>query len=551
MKHPSMDKLGVDRRQLLALGAGGLGSLALNASPLSIARAFAASGTSALPNHYAAKVAPPDVPLDSSPGYLTFPKNLVKSVAEKPGKGGSVSGMTLWAAHSVPNPVDKNAGWQQLNQELDTELKVNLVQQSDYGTKWGTVTAGGDLPDMMYISIVPILPNVPAFVRATCTNLTDYLAGDAVKAYPNLANYDQNSWKVGLIAGELWGVPIVRPNGGFPVYVEQNILKTLGLEGQYPKSADDFTAFCKALTDPSKGRWAFGVTNDATTGPYSMLFFGAMFGAPNNWKLNSNGSMVKDIETDEYRAGLEYARKLIEAGYIAPDVRSNADLMTDLVGGKVVMRANSINGYASEYVERAGKVGKLFRILPPFGAKGGPGSHYLSPGSFGWVVLKKASPDRIKTILGVMNYLAAPFGSSEFMVTKFGKQGVDWDYNDKGAPILTELGQSDMSATPGNSWDRLAAPAPWLFSAEVPDFARFAVADTQMLLKVGVADPTWGQYSATDAKSGANLARLIFDRVSGIAAGRLPMSDFDQLVKDWKAQGGDQIRSEYERSIAG
>jgi putative aldouronate transport system substrate-binding protein len=39
--------------------------------------------------------------------------------------------------------------------------------------------------------------------------------------------------------------------------------------------------------------------------------------------------------------------------------------------------------------------------------------------------------------------------------------------------------------------------------------------------------------------------------VSGIAAGRKPLSELDALVKDWKARGGDQIRGEYEKAIAG
>ena len=36
---------------------------------------------------------------------------------------------------------------------------------------------------------------------------------------------------------------------------------------------------------------------------------------------------------------------------------------------------------------------------------------------------------------------------------------------------------------------------------------------------------------------GARLGQLIFDRVSDIAAGRKPVSDLDQLVKDWKVAG--------------
>ncbi|GAA3306974.1 hypothetical protein [Nonomuraea dietziae] len=39
------------------------------------------------------------------------------------------------------------------------------------------------------------------------------------------------------------------------------------------------------------------------------------------------------------------------------------------------------------------------------------------------------------------------------------------------------------------------------------------------------------------------------DRVTSIIAGRAPVSDLDQLVKDWRAQGGDKIRAEFESVI--
>lgn len=58
------------------------------------------------------------------------------------------------------------------------------------------MTAGGDLPDLMFISIVPALPNVPAFLKQSCASLTQYLSGDAIKAFPNLANIPSAPWRV-------------------------------------------------------------------------------------------------------------------------------------------------------------------------------------------------------------------------------------------------------------------------------------------------------------------------------------------------------------------
>ena len=152
--------------------------------------------------------------------------------------------------------------------------------------------------------------------------------------------------------------------------------------------------------------------------------------------------------------------------------------------------------------------------------------------------MKKSSPDRVRELLRVMNYLASPIGSEEFLVTKFGMEGIDWIYDERGAPKYTQAGLDNMPAGPNvGPWGydrlrRLTCSRP-----EVPEFAKFASAEEKKVLAVGVTDPTLGYYSATDAKTGAQLERLIFDAVSGIAAGRKPMSDLDQLVKDWKVAG--------------
>ncbi len=543
----------VDRRGFLAGSAAGLGALALNASPFSLASALAAGRSPALPNYYPAKSAPPDIlgnAKGGEPGWVNFPKDLVKSVAEVPAKGGEVTGMSIWV-NAIPTPPERNTAWQQLNQRLGTTLKMNLVPQADYAAKWGTVTASGDLPDLMYVSIVPVLPNVAAFANSSCADLSSYLGGDAVKAYPNLANLPSASWNVCMINGKLWGVPISRPVTGWPMYVQTSLLEKLGMAGSYPKSADDFKAFCKALTNTAQGRWAFGSTNDTTTGPYSITWFLGVFRAPNNWRLGPNGRLTKDIESDEYKAALAYLRELVQLGYMSPDLKSNPDLTNDMFANKIVMRANAWNAYQQLYVDQAAKINQTYRIIPPFGHDGKAGGNLLGPGNFGWVLIKKSSPDRVRELLRVVDYLAAPFGSEEFMVTKFGIKDTHYTFNDKGIPNFTPQGTADLPGSPNVPWVYCGTPAPWLFSPGVPEYARFASVEENQMLDVGIADPTQGYYSPADARRGATLARLIFDRVSGIAAGRQPMSDLDQLVKDWKSQGGDEIRAEYEKAIAG
>ena len=44
--------------------------------------------------------------------------------------------------------------------------------------------------------------------------------------------------------------------------------------------------------------------------------------------------------------------------------------------------------------------------------------------------------------------------------------------------------------------------------------------------------------------------RSFWTRVVDVIAGRRPIGDLDQIVKDWVNSGGNQIRSEYEQGLA-
>ena len=65
-----------------------------------------------------------------------------------------------------------------------------------------------------------------------------------------------------------------------------------------------------------------------------------------------------------------------------------------------------------------------------------------------------------------------------------------------------------------------------------------------------MADPTLGYASATLDTKGVSLSQTLTDGITDVLAGRRPMSDFDQVVKDWQNDGGNTIRTELEQSIA-
>ncbi len=56
--------------------------------------------------------------------------------------------------------------------------------------------------------------------------------------------------------------------------------------------------------------------------------------------------------------------------------------------------------------------------------------------------------------------------------------------------------------------------------------------------------------SATNFAKGFTLQQAVDDALVDIIVGRRPFADYDQMVKDWLANGGETIRKEYQESIA-
>jgi putative aldouronate transport system substrate-binding protein len=66
---------------------------------------------------------------------------------------------------------------------------------------------------------------------------------------------------------------------------------------------------------------------------------------------------------------------------------------------------------------------------------------------------------------------------------------------------------------------------------------------------MGIQNPVVGLYSPTNAQKAATLNQKMGDGLLAIMFGRADVSSLDQLVKDWRAQGGDQIRAEFEQAL--
>jgi putative aldouronate transport system substrate-binding protein len=492
-------------------------------------------------------------------GYDNYPANPIKAVTDMPGAGSTVNVLNR-AYFPPPTPFDQNPTWQEVNRQLNAKMAINVVASADYQTKFVTTMAGDDLPDIMHIyNGYALAPNLPAFFKAKCADLTPYLAGDAAKDYPYLAAIPNYSWKnsVSAIDGQLFLIPIQRhlptfPSFGGYFFVNTAIWnKEIG-EGYSPKNADDLKRVLIQLNRPQEGRFGIGNQSGAgvasESGPFGLSTYAAMFGAPNNWKLDASGKLIRNRETPEYKAAVAYLRDLMAAGVFPDDVATLPQSRPQHAAGRFVM---AVDGYGNSWVDlwRQGKgFGNSFQMLKPFpAADGGKPQAFLSHGFISMNVLKKAGPDRIKELLRIMNFLAAPFGSQEDLLLSYGLKDQDYSLDAKGNPVPSPEGIARASYVP---W-RYMAQHPWVnYQADLPGFAKASYDAQQALMPLGVSDPTDGFYSATAWSKGQTADVHFQDGIVDIILGRKQMTDYDDLVKAWQTEAGEQVRKEFTDSMA-
>jgi putative aldouronate transport system substrate-binding protein len=512
----------------------------------------AASQKLRLPSFMSVQGAKPDLRgTDIIPdGYTVYPKERFKSVSTPPGKGSDV---TLVTTFSNPvAPFESNTMWQSVSKALNVNLKLNLVPFSDYSFgKFQTIVAGDDLPDLLFVPIGGVIPELPSFLESKCADLTPFLSGDAVKEFPHLGTLPTLSWKNAVFNGKIFGVPIALSVFYWALWIHQNLLEEVG--GQMPKNTDDFRRMLLELTRPQAGlygigfeagnRYAYSLTTTGGT------FFPAIFGAPNNWS-ESAGKFVKDFETEEFKASVGFARDLFAAGVFDPNTTYTTPTANNaFYGRKLAFRFMGLTApvYEGSPTISAGLNPPYeARLVPAFPTQaGGKPSYNFGPGYFGLTVMRKANSDRIKELLGVLNYLAAPIGSEEHLLKNYGAEGSDYKFDDKGNPVPTQQGVADLIP-----WTSAINSAPVLYSARRPDYAAHLQEVEKQLGSVGKYDASVGLYSATNQRQGVAIQFRFADGMIDIVAGRRPLSDFDVLLREWKTGGGDTIRSELETALA-
>lgn len=546
--------LAMNRRGFLRTGAGAVLAGAFGTGVLSTVAGCGSDGGASKVSSAADVTLPTTIPYqgpkpdiaataDGVPAaFYTYPKP-ERAFPTPPLKNEKITAITNVFGPPPPGR-SKNPAWQEIEKRLGAQVDITSVSSADYETKLNTVIAGGKLPDIMLYDGAGI-NNLPRFLQSACADLTPLLGGDRAKDFPHLAMIPKTVWETCTQAGKLYLLPIPRNIVGGSGFYNSTLFGKVGVtDTSAIRNADDFLGVLKELTRPKQNQWALGSTNFGTT-PFHHIF-----GSPNNWTLDG-GKLVKNYETDEYKATLEFLVELHRAGCFVPGSEgwTKQQMQNGFAAGKVAMIYDGLPAYA-------GPTG-YFRTLPqthqgneakpflPFGHDGGKPVTWQDNIAFGWIMLAKADEKRLRTVLKACDFLASPFGTAEYLLLNYGVEGADYQLDPKGNPTLTAQGNQDTLVP----WKFLSAPSQVVYDPTSRDYVDILHGAYAALIPTSVPDPTATLYSPTEGKQGATLSQTMSDTITSIIAGRTPLSAFDDAVKKWRSGGGDAIRKEYEQAL--
>jgi ABC-type glycerol-3-phosphate transport system substrate-binding protein len=471
----------------------------------------------------------------SDPAFLKYPANPAQTVTGVPGSGGSYTTRTpLWG--SIP-ATSGNSYYDAVNTALGASVQIQPADGNTYVDAIPALFASGKLPDWIQ---VPGWANAKLNLGSALDRfaaLTPYLSGDKVAKYPNLANIPTAAWQSAVWNGKLYGLPSFPSAGGFGgyIYYRRDIFEAAGVSPDV-KTAEDLFNLGKQLTNADQGQWAFD-----DLWPYLKF----PFGVHGSWMVDSGGKLVSQYETQGMVDALNLAARLAKAGYVHPDALANTQQgQQRFWSGKVVIQGGGTGGWDGDDAKGGTAANPRYnrQAFKVFDARGGTPGIELATGA-GWFsyLNKNLSDKQIQECLAVANYLAAPYGSKEYLLVNFGAQGTDYTMAN-GNPILNERGQKEVATT---YQFLVSPPAVTLvkngFTQVVKDYAAWQADAVKHAVK-----PTFYGMNIAEPAQYASIGQQVEDTIKDVRFGRKPIDAFTSAVDTWRKQGGDKLRAFYE-----
>jgi putative aldouronate transport system substrate-binding protein len=358
-----------------------------------------------------------------------------------------------------------------------------------------------------------------------------------------LATIPTASWQYSVWGGRLAAVPFPT-DGPFPwaLFYRKDLADKAGVE--VPRTIDELYQFGKKMTNPSRGVWAFGAVFDMV-----QMFFKCPH-SKGGWRNKSGGGLEFKYEIPEYRQALEFTARLYKEGMVHPDLvaSSGGDTAQLFNAGRIIATQEGVGAWRGMQSEQVNVTPDFnMQPVPVFSALGGEPLAWSGEEPIFYTFIKKGlGRERTEELLRVLNWCGAPVGTKEYELNVYGVEGRHFTRASDGSPMQTELGRKEL----GGQYFYLSGRVPAVVgTADVPHY----VEDLLEYLRTTIKYVEKDLFKGIKLEMPANYSRVIIpaeDKLADVLRGRRPVSDLDQIAREWRSQGGDEGQAFLEKALA-
>ncbi|NQX58106.1 extracellular solute-binding protein [Paenibacillus qinlingensis] len=499
----------------------------------------------------------------------------------------------------VVDPTDKtlpqgdSVGNNQYTRYLKEKYNINIIVDwtaatgNDYKQKVSLSIASGKLPDGMVVDDRSFMTKAASSgLLYDITDSFNQYASSQVKEI--MASTQGRALENASFKGKMTSLPniTVDTDGVHIMWIRKDWLDKLNMP--VPKTVADVEKTAKAFIDnkfggdktigiagPSKNTFPYAtfLVSSNNMGGFDPLF-GALDAYPGYWLDNGNGSVTYGTTTDNTKKTLALLADWYKKGLIDPEVGTR-----DNVGDPI--NANKAGIFFGPWWNGGYGNGDSFKndpnanwqAYPVYTDDGKWNTHMKTTGSTYTLISKNAKPDVVKAILIMNNALVRDEATFNLSVAvgwyplrnvMAAANETEYEYTEL-LKVLNGQKKPEDYNVPNSLYKLMYADAkkvqnvikPPYDNLNVSNFDKTNFGDFQRLYSLMIGDRsfstipinkkvfsvTYNQTPTMETKW-ANLKKMEDETVLKIILGQASIDSFDKFVKDWKAQGGDQITAE-------
>jgi len=510
------------------------------------------------------------------------------------GDDGGGSGSETIDPYRMPNPVEfttfKHLGANAKLPEGDTvednqytrylKEKANITVKilwyasgDDYEQKSKLAIGSGDIPDVFVVDEQTFHTLAKANQLEDLTEVYEKYAAPLTREL--YASTDNKALESATIQGRLMAIPniAVQADSVSMLFIRQDWLDKLNLDP--PKTVADIERIAKAFVDNKMGgdnTIGLSASSSALSVPMKSArhdlkgFFAAYNAFPGNWVKDENGEVVYGSILPQTKEALGKLREMYAAGLLDKEFAIRKEPDQEVIAGRVGMFFGpwwSGGVLRDTYANHPDALFKPYLIYDDIGQV----NNLQLPVSQRFVVVKKGFKIPEAAMVYVNTFIraerkaepdAAKLDTS--ITTEFWPIGnPTFDYADaveRKSEILADalagkINPDDLIPEMRILYDFAKADeaAP---KQDLAGWARFyGYTEPAELLKhpMNRIQNEFTITTPTMERKWANLKKLEDETFVAIVMGNKDLDAFDQFVKDWKAQGGDEITAEIREEL--